>query len=90
MQKLSRHNIHVMVCPGSFFQVGEDDDRTVVPDEKGRGVLQSIAESLPKAMPIRPGRSKIINTWPVYNMGDGCIIIGDSKKGLFLTNKVKG
>ena len=89
MQKLSRHNIHVMVCPGSFFQVGEDDDRTVIPDEKGRGVLQSITESLPKAMPIRPGRSKIINTWQVYNMGDGCIIVGDSKKGLFLTNKVK-
>jgi len=89
MQKLSRHNIHVMVCPGAFFQVGQDDDRKIFPDEKGRGVLQSITEALPSAVPIRPGRAKIINTWQVYNMGDGCIIVGDSKKGLFLTNRVK-
>lgn len=89
MEELSHHNLHMMVCAGSFFRVSEVDGRTIAPDPKGRGVLQTITETLPEALPIRPGRSKILNQWQVHNMGDGCIVIGDSKRGIFITNKVE-
>jgi hypothetical protein len=89
MKKLSYQNLHMMVCAGSYFQISETDRRTITPDPKGRGVLQTITDTQPEAVAIRPGRSKILNQWQVYNMGDGCVIVGDSKRGMFITTKVE-
>lgn len=99
MNKLSRHTLHVMVCQGSFFRVGNDDRYTIRPDPKGRGVIQTVTQTLPKNLSVTKGRSAIVDEWQVHNMGDGCVIVGDSaakeaksqtrRKGVFIAGAFK-
>lgn len=83
MEKLSHHTRHVFVCPGAYFEVAGSQKYRIVPDPNGRGIVQNITNNRDRLQAIKPGKSVLINQWQVYNIGDGCIIVGLSKAGTF-------
>ncbi len=82
MERLSHHTRHVFVCKGSYLDVGKSGKQYIKADRKGRGAMVSVTGK-EELLPITPGESTIFKFWQVYNVGDGCIIIGLSKSGVF-------
>ncbi len=85
MEKTSHHTKHVTVCAGGRFQIGGAGvtNYWIKPDPKGRGALQNFNPRNKQLVRIRKGNSTILSQWQIYNMGDGCIIVGLSKSGVF-------
>ncbi|MEQ8664221.1 MAG: hypothetical protein RIC16_00715 [Rhodospirillales bacterium] len=82
MEKLAHHDRHVFVCQGAEFATDESGQYVMVPDPKGRGVIQRV-NNQQKLTPIPRGSHTLIRSWQVYNLGDGCIVVGMSKSGVF-------
>lgn len=82
MEKLAHHDRHVFVCEGAQFTTDEGGRYMLIPDPKGRGVIEVLggAKNLIK---MEPHSHTLIKQWHVYNIGDGCIVVGMSKVGVF-------
>lgn len=83
MEKLSHHTRHVFVCGKSILDLGGKGKFYVKADPKGRGVIKNLDGRSEKLQKIGKGRSTVIDFWQVYNVGDGCVIVGMSKAGTF-------
>lgn len=83
MEKLAHHGRHAFVCGTSLLDVGNDGRYYLKPDPQGRGAIQNLDPHGDRLVEIPPGTSTIISFWQIYNVGDGCIIIGLSKASAF-------
>lgn len=83
MRKISLHIRHVFVCGESVLNIAGPGDYFIKPDPKGRGALQNMGRGSGGLMKIGKKKSAVIESWHVYNVGDGCLIIGLSKAGAF-------
>ena len=84
METISHHARHVFVCGDSYFDILNGGYYTIRPDPERRGAIQNVTSSWPKLVKINPGSSTmVLNHWQLYNVGDGCLIIGLSKTGAF-------
>jgi len=82
MEKLSHHDRHVFVCQGASFSNDESGRFTIIADPKGRGVIESFGGNK-KLIKIPRGSHALVREWQIFNLGDGCVIIGLSKNGAF-------
>jgi len=82
MEKLAHHDRHVFVCQGAEFATDESGMYKMLPDPQGRGVIQQV-QGNQKLTQIPRGSHTLIRSWQVYNLGDGCLVIGMSKSGVF-------
>lgn len=82
MEKLTHHDRHVFVCQGGQFTTDEAGRYMLVPDVKGRGVVE-IASGKKKLIKIPRHSHILLNQWQIYNIGDGCMVVGMSKIGVF-------
>lgn len=83
MRKTSLHTRHVFVCGGSALDISGPGDFFIKPDPKGRGALQNMEKRAEGLLKISKGQSAVLRSWHVYNVGDGCLIVGLSKAGTF-------
>lgn len=85
MEKTSHHTQHMIVCQGAEFKLGSSGgaNYSIKADPEGRGALQNFNPRQDELVRIRKDGTTILHQWHVYNMGDGCIIIGLSKAGIF-------
>jgi len=83
MERMARHVRHAFVCGGSYLDVGSNGRFYIKADPDGRGALQKLDASAEKLVHIPWGTATIINIWQVYNVGDGCVIVGLSKSTPF-------
>jgi|ETNmetMinimDraft_33_1059910.scaffolds.fasta_scaffold02627_5 hypothetical protein len=81
MEKMAHHKKHVFVCGGSMLDIAKEGAFHIKPDPQGRGAFQTIDPNSANFIKIRPGNFQIVKWWQVYNVGDGCIIVGYSKSG---------
>ena len=89
MEKLAHHDRHVFVCQGAEFATDESGMYRLIADPGGRGVIQQV-QGQRQLTPIQRGSHTLIRSWQVYNLGDGCIIVGLSKSGVFsMSGKVR-
>lgn len=82
MQKISHHTRHVFVCGDSIFDIGKGQ-YYIKADPTGKGFVSRFSNKGEQLTPIRPGTSTVLKQWQIYNVGDGCIIVGLSKSGTF-------
>lgn len=82
MEKLAHHDRHVFVCPGGQFTTDETGRYLLEPDPKGRGVVE-IINGAKNFIEIARHAHILLRQWQVYNLGDGCVVIGMSKVGVF-------
>ncbi|MBT3305493.1 MAG: hypothetical protein HN377_03325 [Alphaproteobacteria bacterium] len=83
MRKVSLHVRHVFVCGESVLNIAGPGDYFIKPDPKGRGALQNMGRGANGLLKIGKKKSAVIESWHVYNVGDGCLIVGLSKAGTF-------
>ena len=83
MQKMSRHDRHVFVCGESIFDVGQEGKYYIKADPQGRGAIRKFDENAEQLLTIPKNQTAIVKNWQIYNVGDGCIIVGLSKAGVF-------
>ena len=83
MEKMAHHGRHAFVCGASLLDVGNDGRYYLKPDPQGRGAIQNLDPRGDKLVEIPLGTSTVISIWQVYNVGDGCIIVGLSKASAF-------
>lgn len=81
MEKLSHHTRHVFVCGESHFEIGKSGNHYIMADPGGQGAIEHVAADT--LIPIPVGKSKVHTLWQLYNVGDGCIIVGLSKSEAF-------
>ena len=81
MEKLTHHDRHVFVCQGANFSA-DNDAYKLFPDADGQGVVE-IDTGVETFIPIKPHRFILKEIWQVYNVGDGCLVVGMSRKGNF-------
>jgi hypothetical protein len=81
MERLAHHDRHVFVCEGARFSA-DDDAYLLQPDPAGRGALE-IDTGSERLIPIKQYRSILLEDWQVYNLGDGCLVIGMSRVSNF-------
>jgi len=82
MEKLAHHERHVFVCQGAQFTTDEAGRYLLVPDPKGRGVIEVI-NGVKNLIKIAPHTHILLRQWHIYNIGDGCMVVGMSKVGIF-------
>lgn len=82
MQKLAHHDRHVFVCQGAEFSTDESGQYKLLADPSGRGVIQQL-QGQQQLTQIQRGAHTLVRNWQVFNLGDGCIVVGMSKSGLF-------
>lgn len=83
MEKLAHHTRHAYVCGESLLDIAGDRRYYIKPDPKGRGAIENLDQYGEKLVDITPGTSTVLDAWQVYNVGDGCIIVGLSKASVF-------
>ena len=83
MEKMAHHTRHAFVCGASLLDVGGGGRYYIKPEPSGRGAFHSLDQHGEKLMEIPKEASMILNNWQVYNVGDGCIIVGLSKASTF-------
>ncbi len=83
MQRISHHSRHVFVCGKSFFEIAGGKNYYIRSDPQGRGAIQNLSNNKDQLIPIQPGRTTVFNHWQLFNVGDGCIVVGLSKAGTF-------
>src|SRR5690606_32817488 len=82
MQQMSHHTRHVYICQTAQFAVDKAGNYFLTADPQGRGVVENFG-SQAKLTPIGKDQSILLRGWQIYNQGDGCLIIGMSKTGIF-------
>tara|TARA_B100000579_G_C22757478_1_gene817175 strand:- start:110 stop:787 length:678 start_codon:yes stop_codon:yes gene_type:complete len=82
MEDLAHHDRHVFMCPGAQFTLDEVGTYILSPDPKGRGAIEFI-NGKKNLIRIVPHSHTLLKQWQLYNMGDGCIVIGISSPGVF-------
>ncbi len=82
MEKLSHHHRHIVMCGGAEFTSDESGRFKILADPEGRGLIESFS-GLTKLVEIPKGSHKLIRQWQVFNIGDGCIVVGISNSGTF-------
>jgi len=82
VEKMAHHKKHVFVCDGSWLNVANMGAFHIMPDPQGRGAFQTVDANIANFVKIRPESFQIVKWWQVYNVGNGCIIVGYSKHGL--------
>ena len=82
MEKLAHHERHVFVCQGAQFTTDEAGRYMLVPDAKGRGVIE-VTNGKKNFIQIGRHEYILLNQWQIYNIGDGCMVVGMSKVGVF-------
>ncbi len=81
MEKLTHHDRHVFVCQGASFNA-DNDVYKLIPDAEGKGAIE-IDTGAKTFIPIKPHRFILKEIWQVYNVGDGCLVIGMSRQNNF-------
>ncbi|MEK9673323.1 MAG: hypothetical protein VW268_12620 [Rhodospirillaceae bacterium] len=79
---MSHHDQQVYVCQTAQFNADKTGKYYLTADGHGRGVVEHRGDRS-KLHPIAPGQSILMSGWQIYNQGDGCLIIGISKAGVF-------
>lgn len=82
MQQMSNHTRHVYICQTAQFAVDKAGNYFLTADPQGRGVVENFGSNA-KLTPIDKDQSILMRGWQIYNQGDGCLIIGMSKTGIF-------
>lgn len=82
MEQLAHHDRHVFVCEGARFATDAGGGYYLTADPQGRGVIEHYGGAT-RLTEIPKGRFELLKSWQVYNVGDGCIIVGMSKQGVF-------
>jgi len=82
MEKLAHHDHHVFVCESGQFTTDEVGRYMMIPDPQGRGVIESV-NGVKSLIKIARGAHTLLHQWQVFNLGDGCIVVGMSKVGMF-------
>lgn len=82
MESLAHHDRHVFVCQGSQFTTDEAGRYMLLPDAKGRGVIEVVGGAK-KLIKIPRHSHTLLKQWQIYNIGDGCMVVGMSKVGVF-------
>ena len=82
MEKMSHHDRHVFVCDGAQFTTDEAGRYMIVPDPEGRGVIEVIGGKK-YMVKMAPHSQTLVKQWQIYNIGDGCMVVGMSKAGVF-------
>ncbi len=82
MEQLAHHDRHVFVCQGEEFTTDDSGRYKLVADPAGKGVVE-IKGSAKELLPIKRYSHILVGAWQVYNLGDGCLVIGMSKSGTF-------
>jgi len=83
MERVSHHNRHVFVCGKSLFEIAGGKKYYIRADPKGKGAIQNLTNNKDNAIPIAPGKAVVFNHWQLFNVGDGCLVVGLSKSGTF-------
>lgn len=82
MENLAHHDRHVFVCEGTYFSPDTSGNYLLYVDKKRRGVVESFG-GRKKLITIPRGSHKLVHQWQVFNVGDGCLVIGQSNVGIF-------
>jgi len=83
MERLAHHIRHAYVCRDSMLDVSGNGSYYIKADPQGRGAIRNLDASGEKLVGVPKGSTTVINSWQVYNVGDGCIIVGLSKNSMF-------
>lgn len=83
MERLAHHIRHAFVCRDSMLDVSGNGRYYIKADPQGRGAISNMDASGDKLVDVPKGATTIIKSWQVYNVGDGCIIVGLSKNSAF-------
>ncbi len=84
MQKMSHRIRHAFVCGDSILDIGNKGRFYFKADPQGRGVLRRFdPRQGERLVAIPKGESTVVLHWQIYNVGDGCVIAGLSKVGVF-------
>lgn len=79
MERVSHHDRHVFVCGKSTFEVTGGGTFKIRPDPEGRGVIHNLEGKTNDLLLIQPGQTTVLTQWLLFNVGDGCIIVGMSQ-----------
>lgn len=79
MERVSHHERHVFVCGESTFEVAGAAKMRIRPDPNGRGVIHNMEGKRNDLLKIQPGRSTVLQHWQLFNVGDGCMVVGMSR-----------
>ncbi len=82
MEKMTHHDRHVFVCEGAQFTTDEGGRYMLIPEPKGRGVIEVLGGAK-NLIEMQPHTHTLVKQWHVYNIGDGCMVVGMSKVGIF-------
>lgn len=82
MEKMSHQDRHSFVCQGGQFTTDEAGRYILVPDPQGRGVIE-IINGVKTLIEIPKFSHILLRQWQVLNLGDGCVVVGMSKVGVF-------
>lgn len=82
METMSHHDRHAFVCQGAQFATDEVGQYMLVPDPEGRGVIE-ILNGVRTLIEIVQFSHTLVGQWQVLNLGDGCVVVGMSKVGVF-------
>lgn len=83
MERMAHHIRHAFVCRDSMLDVSGNGRYYIKADPQGRGAIRNLDLSGEKLVDVPMGTTTVINSWQVYNVGDGCIIVGLSKDSTF-------
>lgn len=83
MERLAHHIRHAYVCRDSMLDVSGNGRYYIKADPQGRGAIRNLDATGDALVEIPKGSTTVINAWQVYNVGDGCIIVGLSKNSTF-------
>ena len=82
MEKLTHHDNHTFVCHTAKVSTDASLRFSVYADKSGRGAVESF-DGVERLIEIRRGRHTLVRNWQIFNLGDGCIIVGMSTSGVF-------
>ncbi len=83
MERLAHHIRHAYVCRDSMLDVSGNGRYYIKADPQGRGAIRNLDAAGDTLVDIPRGITTVIKSWQVYNVGDGCIIVGLSKNSAF-------
>jgi hypothetical protein len=83
MERMAHHIRHAFVCRDSILDVSGNGRYYIKADPLGRGAIRNLDLSGEKLVEVPEGTTTVIKSWQVYNVGDGCIIVGLSKDSTF-------
>jgi hypothetical protein len=83
MESMAHHIRHAYVCRDSMLDISGNARHYIKADPHGRGAIRNFDAAGDTLVEIPKGGTTVIKSWQVYNVGDGCIIVGLSKASPF-------